>query len=58
MNTMKDYHDLYLKVDRSLLAFLFENSCIKNSFELDPVHYLSTPGYSWDAMLKLNKVNV
>ena len=28
-----------------------------NSFELDPAHYLSTPGRSWDAMLRLSSVN-
>ena len=28
-----------------------------NSFELDPAHYLSTLGRSWDAMLRLTSVN-
>ena len=28
------------------------------SLELDPAHYLSTPGYGWDAMLKYNDVNL
>ena len=29
-----------------------------NSFEFDPAYYLSTPGYSWDAMLRFTDVNV
>ena len=29
-----------------------------NSLELDPAHYLSTPGYSWDAILRLKGVNL
>ena len=29
-----------------------------NSFELDPAHYLSTPGYSWDGMLRFIDVNL
>ena len=48
---MKDYQDLYLKVDVLLLACVFETfrkESIK-SFELNPVHCLSTPGYTWDA---------
>ena len=29
-----------------------------NLFELDPTHYLSTPGYTWDAMLRFTDVNL
>ena len=29
-----------------------------NSVELDPAHYLSTPGYSWDAVLMFTDVNL
>ena len=60
MNTMKDYHDLYLKVDVLLLACVFETfrKDSINYFELDAAHYLSTPGYSWDAMLRFTDVNL
>ena len=60
MNTMKDYHDLYLKVDVLLLACGFETFRKEsmNSFELDFAHYLSTLGYSWDAMLSFSDLNL
>ena len=51
---------MYLKVDVLLLAFLFETFRKEsiNYFELDPVHNLSTPGYRWDAMLRLADINL
>jgi hypothetical protein len=51
---MKDYHDLYLETDVLLLADIFESfrkTCLRN-YSLDPAHYLSAPGRSWDAFLK------
>ena len=48
------YYDLYLKTDVSLLCDVFEKF-IKTSLEyycLDPSHYFSSPGLSWDTMLK------
>ena len=52
--TMRDYHDLYLKGDVLLLADIFENfrKMVLETYGLDPVHYYSLPGLSWDAMLK------
>ena len=52
---MGDYHDHYLKKDVSQLADIFEKfigTCVKN-YGLDPCHYFSSPGLSWDAMLKM-----
>ena len=45
MNTMKDYVDLYQKVDALLLACVFKTFRKEslNSYELDLAHYLSTP---------------
>ena len=43
---LSDYHDLYVQSDTLLLADVFENfrdMCIK-VYELDPAHFLSTPG--------------
>ena len=53
----KDQHNLYLKCDALLLADVFEkfkNNSLKN-YGLCPSHYLSTPGLSWDAVLKIPK---
>ena len=49
---------LFLKVDVSLLACVFKTftKVSINSFELDPAHYLSAPGYDWDAMVRF-KIN-
>ena len=58
INTMEDYHDFNLKVYVLLLACVFKTFRKEsiNSFELDPAHYLSTPGCSWDAMLRFTDV--
>ena len=57
MNTMGDYHDLYLKTDVLLLAHVFEKfiSICLDYYGLDPCHYFSSPGLSWDTMLKMTK---
>ena len=54
---MKDYRDLYLKCEVLLLADVlgkFRTYSFKN-YGLCPSHYLSAPGLSWDAMLKMTK---
>ena len=51
---MGDYHDHYLKKDVLLLANVFKKfigTCLKY-YGLDPCQYFSSPGLSWDAMLK------
>ena len=60
MKTMKDYHDFYLKCNVLLLADVFEkvrNNSLKN-YGLYPIHYLSAPALSWDAMLSMTKVKL
>ena len=55
-----DYHDLYLRTDVLLLADVFENFrtiCLKD-YGLDPCHYYSAPGLSWDALLRMTKINL
>ena len=57
---MGDYHDHYFKKDVLLLADVFEkliDTCLK-FYELDPCHYCSSPGLSWDAMLKMTDVKL
>ena len=54
------YHDLYLRTDVLLLADVFENFrtiCLKD-YGLDPCHYYSAPGLSWDALLRMTKINL
>jgi len=55
-----EYHDRYLKGDVLLLADVFENfrdSCLQ-AYGLDPCHYYTTPGLSWDCMLLKTKVKL
>ena len=54
------YHDLYVKIDTSLLANIFENfrnMCL-NIYELDPAYFVSAPGLAWQACLKKTKVEL
>ena len=57
---MKVYHELYLKCDVLLLADVFEkfrNNGIKN-YGLCLSHYLRAAGLSWNAMLKMIKIEL
>ena len=60
MNNMKYYHDLYSKVDDTLLACIFEifKKESRNPFELDPAHYSATSGYSWNGRIRFTKSNL
>ena len=55
MTSFKQYHDLYLQTDVLLLSGVFEQfrSFAKNTYDLDPLHYYTLPGFSWEAMLKM-----
>ena len=60
LKTMGEYHDLYLKSDILLLADVFENfrkTCLEY-YKLDPCHYFTSPGLSWDAMLKMTGIKL
>ena len=60
INTMGDYHDLYLKTNVLFLADVFEkfiNICL-DYYGLDPCHYFRSPGLSWDAMLKITRTEL
>ena len=59
-NTFRDFHNHYLKKDVLLLADVFEKfiSTSLKYYNLDPCHYFSAPGLSWDAMLKMTKVEL
>ena len=60
MNTIGDYHDLYLKTNVLLLADVFEkfiDMCLEY-YGLDLCHYFSSPGLSWYTKLKMAKIEL
>ena len=60
INDMGDYHDHYLKKDVLLLTDVFEkfiDACLE-FYGLDHCDYFSSPGLSWDAMLKMTGVKL
>ena len=60
IKTMGEYHDLYLVSDVLLLTDVFDNfrkTCMQY-YKLDPCHYFTSPGLSWDAMLKMTNIKL
>ena len=60
IKTMGEYHDLYLVSDVLLLTNVFENfrkTCMQY-YKLDPCHYFTSPGLSWDTMLKMTNIKL
>ena len=60
LQSLGEYHDLYLKTDVLILADVFEKFrtvCMKH-YSLDACHYFSSPGLAWDAMLKMTKIHL
>ena len=60
IKNMGNYHDHYLKKDVLLSADVFEkfiDICLKY-YGFDPGHYFSSPGLSWDALLKMAGINL
>lgn len=58
--TLKDYHDLYLKSDVTLLADVFENfrELSLKIYEIDAANYYTLPALAFDAMLKYTDVEL
>ena len=55
-----EYCDLYCRIDVLFLADVFENfrnTCLKQ-YKLDPAHYYSSPGMSWDGLLRITGVEL
>ena len=60
LNNLGDYHDLYVQSDTLLLADVFENfrdMCLKE-YKLDPAHFLSLPGLTWQVCLKKTNIEL
>jgi len=56
--TFREYHELYNKTDVLQLADEnFRDVCLEN-YGLDPTWYYTSPGLSWDAMLKCIQIKL
>lgn len=56
LDSMGQYHDLYLKSDVLQLGCIFErfrDECMFN-YGLDPAHFYTSPGLAWSAALKIS----
>jgi len=54
------HHELYNVSDVLLIADIFENFrrvCLQ-TYDLDPAWYYTSPGLSWDAVLKMTKIEL
>ena len=57
---MGNYHDIYLVTDTLLLADVFESYGTMGfqKYGLDPAYYFTTPGFLWDALLKMTRIEL
>ena len=60
MKTFREYLQLYLETDVDHLTDVFERfrDVCMNNYGLDPAWYYTAPGLSWDAMLKITKLEL
>ena len=59
-HSLGDYSGLYCRTDVLLLADVFETfrkTCMKQ-YGLDPANYYTSPGLSWDALLKKTRIEL
>lgn len=57
IGNLGEYHNLYVRVDVLQLADVFENFrklCL-NFYEIDCAHFLTAPGMTWQAALKMTQ---
>ena len=60
IKNLGEYYDLYLKTDVLLLCNVFQkfiDICLEY-YDLDLCHYSSSPGLTWDAMLKMTGIKL
>ena len=58
IRNLREYHDLYVETDTSLLADVykkFRDKCVE-IYGLNPSYFLSAPGLIWQAYLKKTEV--
>jgi hypothetical protein len=58
--TLRQYTKTYMKLDVLLLADIFENFrkiCFK-TYEMDPLHFCTSPSLSWNAMLRKTQIEL
>ena len=60
LKTLGDFHDIYLTYDVILLADVISYFRKLSLFyyKLDPMHYISLPGLSWDSCLRFTKIKL
>ena len=60
METFHEFHDRYLLTDVLLLADVFQNfrTMSLSNYGLDPLHYYTAPGLSWDSCLKMTGIRL
>ena len=60
IRNLGEYHELYIQSDTLLPADVYENfrnMCL-DTYELDPVQFVSAPGLAWQACLKKTGVKL
>ncbi|GBN67380.1 hypothetical protein AVEN_149573-1 [Araneus ventricosus] len=60
LQTLGDFHDLYVTSDVLLLADVFENfrTLCLNYYKIDPCHMFTAPGLAWQACLRMTGVEL
>ena len=60
IKTLREWHDLYLKIDVFGLCDVFEyyRELSMKTYGLDPAHYIGLPSLTWNAGLKETKVKL
>ena len=60
INSIGDYHELYVQSDTLLLADVYENfrnMCFEK-YQLDPTYFVSAPGSAWQACFRKTGVKL
>jgi hypothetical protein len=60
IKNLTEYCELYCAIDVIVLGEIMQKfrSTMMKFANLDPVHYISLPGFGWDTMLKLTKCEI